>query len=135
MSHTPIDTSPVTGKGRVNRVAPNVIDGMVTVLVNLEPALPGETRAGTEVSGTIQGPTLNNVAYVGRPVSCRPGSEGTLFKVEPGGQEAMRVKVRYGQFGHTPVKVVQIRDGLAAGDRVIASDMSAYAGQERVRLR
>lgn len=99
-----IDTSPVTGKGRVNRVAPNVIDGMVTVLVNLEPALPGEIRAGTEVSGTIQGPTLNNVAYVGRPVSCRPGSEGTLFKVEPGGQEAMRVKFGMGNLGIHPAK-------------------------------
>ena len=58
-------------------------------------------------------------------------SEGTIFKVEPDGQHATRVKVHYGQGS---VNTVEIRSGLQAGDQVILSDMSAHKGQDRVRL-
>jgi HlyD family secretion protein len=123
-----------TATGKVSRVGPGVVNGTVAVMVDLDRALPPSSSAGAVLDGTIHVTTLSNIAYVGRPVSCRPDSEGLLFKLEPGGREATRVKVRYGHFGHTPAKVVQIREGLTPGDQVIASDMSAFAKQERVRL-
>jgi HlyD family secretion protein len=129
-----IDAPPLRVNGRVSRIGPEVNNGEVPVLVELTLTLPDSVRAGSEVDGMIQVTTLTNVAYVGRPMSCRPDGEGVLFKLEPGGQSATRVKVRYGQFGHTPAKVVEIREGLMPGDQVILSDMSAQSDQERVRL-
>jgi hypothetical protein len=39
------------------------------------------------------------------------------------------------QFGRTSVNTIEVRSGLAVGDRVILSDMSKYAQSNRVRLR
>jgi hypothetical protein len=84
------------------------------------------------VDGTIEIETLSNVVYVGRPVIARSQSEGTLFRLEPGGQFASQVKLRYGR---ASVNQMEIRSGLEPGDKVILSDMSTYAQQPRVRLR
>jgi HlyD family secretion protein len=46
--------------------------------------------------------------------------------------EAVRVQVK---LGRTSVNRVEIRQGLAAGDQVILSDMSAWDSFDRVRLR
>jgi HlyD family secretion protein len=54
-----------------------------------------------------------------------------LFKIEPDGNHATKVKVRFGAFS---VNTVQVLEGLQPGDRVILSDMAPYSGNERVRL-
>ena len=81
--------------------------------------------------GTIQITTLDDVLYVGRPVIGTPESDSTLFKVEADGQHVVRAKVQYGL---SSVNTIEVRSGLQPGDRVILSDMSAFAGQERLRL-
>ena len=43
-----------------------------------------------------------------------------------------RVKVK---LGRASVSTIEVLDGLEAGDKVILSDMSAYANAERVRIR
>ena len=48
------------------------------------------------------------------------------------GKVAVRVPV---QLGRTSVTTVEVLQGVAAGDRVIVSDMSRWDGVERVRLR
>ena len=120
-----VNTGQGVVKGKVARV------GAAEALVELEGALPASVRPGGAVDGTIYMAALKNVEYVGRPVFCRSNSEDTIFKVEPDGEHATRVKVEYGR---ASVNTVQIRGGLQPGDRVILSDMSAYMGQERVRL-
>ena len=44
---------------------------------------------------------------------------------------ATSLKVR---FGRSSVNTIEVVEGLQPGDRVILSDMSAYAGQSRIRL-
>jgi HlyD family secretion protein len=99
-------------------------------VVELEGVMPTSLLPGVAVDGTIYMPALKDVAYVGRPVSCRLNSEDTIFKLEPDGRHATRVKVRHGQ---ASVNKVEIRSGLEPGDQVILSDMSSYK-QDRVRL-
>jgi HlyD family secretion protein len=71
------------------------------------------------------------VTYVGRPVFGTANSEANLFKIDPDGMHATSVKVR---FGRSSVNTIEVVEGLQPGDRVILSDMSAYAGQSRIRL-
>jgi HlyD family secretion protein len=51
--------------------------------------------------------------------------------LEPGGDYAVRVPV---SFGRSSVKVIEIREGLREGDKVILSDMSAWKTSTRIRL-
>jgi beta-lactamase regulating signal transducer with metallopeptidase domain len=119
--------------GRVERVRPTVTNGTVTVEVRVEGALPSGVQPAESVDGIIEIERLGKVACVGRPVFVNQAeSEGTLFRLEPDGQSAVRTKV---QFGRTSVNTVEIRGGLQPGDRVIVSDMSAYKGVDRVTLR
>ena len=125
-----IDTRQNVIHGKVYRIDPAVINGTVTVSVDFE--APATTLpVGLAVDGTIEIATLSNVVFVGRPVFGQANSETTLFKVDPDGQSATRVKVRFGQ---TSVNVVEIVEGLQPGDRVILSDMTPYEKYNRLRL-
>jgi HlyD family secretion protein len=74
---------------------------------------------------------LTNVVNVGRPVFAQSEQEGTLFRIEPDGKQAIRVKVLYGK---SSVNMIEIRSGLQPGDKVILSDMSAMDGKDRIYL-
>ena len=125
-----IDTRQNIIHGKVYRIDPAVINGTVTVSVDFE--APATTLpVGLAVDGTIEIATLSDVVFVGRPVFGQANSETTLFKVDPDGQSATRVKVRFGQ---TSVNVVEIVEGLQPGDRVILSDMTPYEKYNRLRL-
>ncbi len=126
-----IRLGPDTASSKVARIGGPVSRKQTLVILRIEDALPAGAQPGMEVDGTIDITTLNDVVFVGRPVTSLPDSEGTIFKLEPDGNHATRVKVTY---GHATVNGVEIRQGLEAGDRVILSDMSAYEGQDKLRL-
>jgi hypothetical protein len=73
--------------GRISRIDSAVVDGTVTVEAKLEGDLPATPRPGAAVDGTIQIAMLNDVVYVGRPAVGAADSEGSLFRVEPDGEE------------------------------------------------
>src|SRR5438046_10456494 len=109
-------------KGTVSGINPGVVDGSVTVKVDMEGDLPAGARPGIEVDGTIHVEELKDVIYVRRPSSSSPESAGTVFKLDPDKQHVMKVQVQYGRnFAHA----IEVRSGLQAGDQVILSDMSA----------
>lgn len=126
-----IDTRNGVIKGRVMRIDPAVINGTRTVDVRLEGALPPGAVPDLSVDGTIELERLNNVLYVGRPVSGQEHSKITLFRLEPDGKEAVRVPVT---LGRVSVNTVEIVDGLKLGDQVVLSDMSTWDAQNRIRL-
>lgn len=119
-----------TYTGQVTRIHPGVTSGTVTVEAQIKGAPP--TQAGGKVDGTIQIGGLINVVYVGRPVLANADSEGTLYKLEPDGKQAVRVKVR---FGRTSVNQIEIRSGLQPGDKVIVSDVTSFRGLDRINLK
>lgn len=127
-----IDTRNGVVKGRVARIDPAAINGTVTVDVRLEGELPAGARPDLSVDGTIELERLADVLYVGRPVFGQPNSVVGLFKLDPATGEATRVPVK---LGRNSVNTIEIVEGLAIGDQVILSDMSAWDAQPRVRLK
>lgn len=118
-------------EGRVSRIDPSILNGTVTVDVALQGALPPGAKPDLSVDGRIQLEKLDDVMQVGRPVFGQPNATVQIFKYEPDGKYANKVRVT---FGKTAVNTIEITDGLKVGDRVILSDMSAYDAYDRIKL-
>jgi HlyD family secretion protein len=133
--HASIDTRNGTVEGKVSRIDPSILNGTVTVDVALimgkDAPPPGVLRPDLSVDGTIELERLNDVVFMGRPVFGQQDSTVQIFKVEPGGKYANKVKV---VLGRSSVNTIEIKDGLKVGDRVILSDMSAYDSYDRIKL-
>jgi multidrug efflux pump subunit AcrA (membrane-fusion protein) len=115
----------------VQRIDPAVNAGTVGIDVSLEGTLPPGARADLSVDGTIEIERLDNVLYVGRPAFGQPDGTISLFRIEPDGHTAIRRTVKLGKSSVTTIEVLQ---GLAVGDRVIISDMSAWDNANKVRV-
>jgi len=126
-----VDTRNGLIDGKVSRIDPSVLNGTVTVDVALKGPLPPAARPDLSVDGTIQLAKLDDVVYVERPVFGQQDASVQIFKLEPDGQYANKVKVT---FGRSSVNTIEVKDGLKVGDKVILSDMSAYDSYDRIRL-
>ena len=118
-------------EGRVSRIEQSIVNGTVTVDVALKGAFPPGSRPDLSVDGTIQLQKLDDVVYVGKPVYGQENSTVTLFKIEPEGKYANKVKVT---FGVQSVNFIEVKEGLRVGDRVILSDMSQFDQYDRIKL-
>ena len=126
-----IDTHNGVVPGTVTRINPAVVNGTVTVDVQLDGPLPQGARPDLSVDGTIDLQRLHDVLYVGRPAFGNENSTISLFKLEPNGNYADRVAVKVGV---ASVNEIQILSGLKEGDTVILSDMSREDNFDRIRL-
>jgi len=126
-----IDTHNGIVKGTVSRIDPSVQNGTVTVDVKFDEALPKWVRPDLSVDGTITLERLNNVLYVGRPAFGQEKSTVSMFKIDPDGKSATRVKV---ELGRSSVNTIEILGGLKEGDQVILSDMSRWDANDHIRL-
>ena len=127
-----IDTRNGLIPGRVSRLDPAALAGTVRVDVALEGALPPGARPDLNVEATIEIERLASVLHVGRPAFGQAESTVGIFRLEPHGSDAVRVRVK---LGRSSVKSVEIREGLREGDRVILSDMAQWDHVARVRVR
>jgi HlyD family secretion protein len=130
-----VDTRNGEVEGRVSRVDPAAQDGTVLVDVAFTGPLPRGARPDLSVDGTIELERLADVLYVERPAFGQENSTVSLFKLQgpPNAFEsADRVQVK---FGRSSVNTIEVLDGLREGDRVILSDMSAWDGHDRLRIR
>jgi HlyD family secretion protein len=126
-----IDTHNGVIEGKVMRIDPAVVNGTVTVDVELNGALPQGARPDLSVDGTIDLDRMTNVLFVGRPAFGNENSTITLFKLSPDGKTAVRVPVKVGK---ASVNAIQVIEGLQGGDTVILSDMSRWDNTDRIRL-
>ena len=126
-----IDTHNGVIPGHVVRIDPSVVNGTVTVDVELTGALPQGARPDLSVDGTIDLEKMDNVLYVGRPAFGQEHSTVGMFKLEPDGSTAVRAQVK---LGRSSVNTVEILQGLKEGDQVILSDMSRWDNFDRIRL-
>jgi len=127
-----IDTRTDTIQGTVTRIDPAVRSGTVTIDVSLPDELPPSARPDLSVDGNVIIERLDDVTYMGRPTFGQANQRVSIFKVTPDGEYADRVTI---QLGANSVNDIEVREGLAAGDVVILSDMSRWDGFDRVRLR
>lgn len=127
-----VDTRNGIISGKVIRIDPAATNGTVTVDVGLEGALPRGARPDLSVDGTVELERLDNVLFVGRPAFGQEQSTVGLFKLDPTTGEASRIQV---QLGKSSVNTIEVLGGLAEGDEVVLSDMSAWDQFDRIRLR
>ncbi len=126
-----IDTHNGVIPGKVMRIDPAVVNGTVTVDVELAGALPQGARPDLSVDGTIDLDRMKDVLYVGRPAFGNENSTISLFKLGADGKTAVRVPVKVGR---ASVNSIQVIEGLQDGDTVILSDMSRWDNTDRIRL-
>ena len=126
-----IDTHNGVISGKVMRIDPAVVNGTVTVDVELAGALPLGARPDLSVDGTIDLDRMANVVYVGRPAFGNENSTISLFKLGTDGKTAIRVPVKVGR---ASVNSIQVIEGLQEGDTVILSDMSRWDNTDKIRL-
>jgi HlyD family secretion protein len=126
-----IDTHNGVIDGKVMRIDPGVLNGTVTVDVELAGALPLGARPDLSVDGTIDLDRMADVLYVGRPAFGNENSTISLFKLGADGKTAVRVPVKVGR---ASVNSIQVLEGLQDGDTVILSDMSRWDNTDRIRL-
>jgi HlyD family secretion protein len=126
-----VDTHNGLADGTVSRIDPAVVNGTITVDVELTGKLPDGVRPDLSVDGTIDLERMRDVLYVGRPAFGNENSTISLFRLDPDGKSAVRVPVKVGR---ASVNAIQVLEGLHEGDTVILSDMSRYDTTDRVRL-
>jgi multidrug efflux pump subunit AcrA (membrane-fusion protein) len=126
-----IDTHNGVVEGTVSRIDPAVQAGTVTVDVKLDGPPPKGARPDLSVDGTITLEKLDNVLYVGRPAFGQEKSSVGMFKIDPDGKTATRVKV---DLGRSSVNFIEIAGGLKEGDQVILSDMSRFDTQNQIKI-
>ena len=127
-----VDTRNGIVPGQVRRVYPAASQGTVLVEVELQGPLPKGARPDLTVEGTIEIEKLPDVLYVGRPAGAQPESNVELFRLAPNSDLAQRTRVA---LGRSSVNTIEVKSGLAEGDRVVLSDMSAWDSNETVRLK
>jgi HlyD family secretion protein len=127
-----VDTRQGKVTGRVFRVDPSSRNGTVAVEVSLPRELPKGARPDLSVEGVVTIEDVGEVLQIGRPAAGDENARTSLFKLLPGGREAVRVEVVLGRASATAVEVVS---GLEEGDEVVLSDVSRWEGVDRLRLR
>ena len=126
-----IDTHNGVISGKVMRIDPAVVNGTVTVDVELDGKLPLGARPDLSVDGTIDLDRMANVLNVGRPALGNENSTISLFRLSPDGKTAVRVPVKVGK---ASVNSIEVLEGLGEGDTVILSDMSRWDNTDKIRL-
>jgi HlyD family secretion protein len=127
-----IDTHSAQVAGHVARIDPAVQAGFVKVDVAIDGGLPTGARPDLSVSATIVLERLDDVLYVGRPAHSQLGGSASVFRLDPGGELAVRTPV---QVGRGSIRSIEVVNGLREGDRVILSDLSQWGSADRVRLK
>jgi HlyD family secretion protein len=118
-----------TVPGKVSRVSGSVQSGTLTVDVLPEGPLPSGARPDLRVDGTIRIDRLPNVLFVGKPVQLGSTGSASLFVVD--GNVAHRRQIRLGKASASSIQVVS---GLDEGEKVILSDVSAWAKANAIEI-
>ncbi|MEO8033246.1 MAG: efflux RND transporter periplasmic adaptor subunit [Acidobacteriota bacterium] len=126
-----VDTHNGVVPGVVARIDPTVQNNSVTVDVRLPRDLPPGARPDLSVDAVINVDRVDDTLFVGRPVQAEANGAVALFRLAADGRSATRIRVR---IGHASWNSIEIREGLAAGDRVILSDMSAFDRFDRIAI-
>ena len=123
---------PAVLAGKVGRISQSASNGAITAELELADALPEGTPIGAKIGALIDVGVAKDALFFGRPADARRQSTSSIFLLEPDGEHARRVVVEYGRQSGS---LIEILKGLSEGDRVIVTDMSQWAGHDRLRLR
>ncbi len=119
-----------TWKLRVDRVYPQVKDGVFTIDLGFVGTPPGDLLPGQAVDGRLSlGSDQPALTLAVGPFLERSGGDWVMVMTGARHAERRRVKI-----GRRNAEQVEILSGLSPGDRVITSDYSAFEKIDRVDL-
>ena len=114
-----------TVSGRLSRIVPSGVASQITVFIDLdEPSAPA-LRANSRVNAEIVTMEKPDGLRVRRGTAFEAGGVQEVYVLKD--NSAVRTKVRTGLLSSQMIEVV---DGLRAGDKVIVSDMTDYKAPE-----
>lgn len=126
-----IDTRSNQIAGKVIRIAPAVYDNAVHVDVELIGALPNDARPDLSIDAEITVAEISNSLYVQRPNFAQSHRELSIFKVNEAGTTALRTTISLGQGS---VREIEVKGGLALGERIIVSEHDELSGFNQVTI-
>lgn len=126
-----IDTRSSKVEGKVSRIDPGVVNGMVQIDVEIVGKLPPEARSDLSVEGVIEIARKNNTVFVNRPVFAKGASSSFVYRVNQDSSGAERIPVR---FGLVSTRFVEVIDGLRPGDSIIISDPTLFEDHDRIYI-
>ncbi|KPH63793.1 RND transporter [Pseudoalteromonas porphyrae] len=129
--HVTIDTRANITTGIVKRIDPAVINGSVQVDVELVGDIPKEARPELSVDGIIEIAKLDDVLFVKRPMFAKANSTGTIYALDTANEYAQSTTVEFGQMSATHI---EIKQGLATGNNIVVSDVSAWDGHQQIKI-
>jgi HlyD family secretion protein len=127
-----LDVGGARAMGHVIRIAPSAQDGSVAVDVRFIGALPQGAKPELSVDGTIELEKVPEALSVERPAGASDNSSMDLYRLDPSGSRAERVRVA---LGRGSADRIEIRSGLDAGNTIIVSDTSTFQNQPVIRIR
>jgi HlyD family secretion protein len=116
--------------GYVNRILPTADSGRLNLFIELDDAAAPAFHMNLRVDIEIITAEKPDALKVRRGPALEGAGLTDVFTID--GIRAVRTPVRLGM---SERQVIEIVDGLEAGDRVIVSDMSAYEGLDEIRIR
>ncbi|MFT5757888.1 MAG: HlyD family secretion protein [Alteromonadaceae bacterium] len=125
-----IDTRRSKISGVISRIDPAVVNGTVTVDVELPKKLPSDVRPDLRVNGIIEIQRLENVLLLDKPASWQETKTAYLFKLTSDSQ-AIKTEVA---IGASSARSVQLLNGLKKGERVILSDTSHLLQNQTITI-
>lgn len=126
-----IDTRNSMIAGIVQRIDPIVSNGSVQVDIELVGDIPKDARPDLTVNGVIAIVNIEDTLFVKRPMFANEQSEAFAYLLAEDGSQADKVKIN---FGKTSTKYIQITSGLAVGNNIIISDVSAWEKQQSISV-
>src|SRR5262249_32543366 len=115
-----VDTRSGTVGGVVTRGDPGVNDGPGIVDVELRGELPPGARPHLPIEGVVYVSRVADTLYVGKPAYVKTHAAISVYKLDADGRYATRVTI---ETGDVSLNYLQVLDGLAAGDRIITSEI------------
>ena len=92
---------------------------------------PPAPRPQLQIEGIVYTSRLADALYVGKPAYVKSDASISVYKLDADGRYATRVTIRAGKVSLNHLQVLQ---GLAAGDRIITSEIGEWQDEERILL-
>jgi HlyD family secretion protein len=114
----------------VSRILPTEDASRLMLFIELDDPAADNLYANLRVDADVVIERKPDVLHVRRGPAIEDGGGGQVYVIE--GDRAVRKAVRFGLRGPQQIEVV---GGLAAGDRIIVSDVQSWQGLSQIRIR
>jgi multidrug efflux pump subunit AcrA (membrane-fusion protein) len=123
-----LSVGPTKLAGRVSRIDPRVVQDEVVLSVAI-PDASGGLRAGQPLTAEVAVGSIPDVVYVARPYGVAENRTQPVYVLATDGGSARRREVH---FGAASGESIVVDSGAVAGEHLVVSDMSRFAGSPKV---